>query len=82
MVAYSTKATMDRNATIFWAFFMSSMLIGPSYVLFSWHGKESITDHDRIVLYTMLTAFAGGAVVIFALLKSPRNGNDQTGEKF
>ena len=52
MVAYSTKATMDRNATIFWAFFMSSMLIGPTYVLFSWHGKDTIDDHDRIVLYT------------------------------
>ena len=76
MVAYSTKATMDRNATIFWAFFMSSMLIGPTYVLFSWHGKDTIDDHDRIVLYTMLTAFAGGAVVIFALLKNPATNSN------
>lgn len=82
MVKYSTKDTMDRNATIFWALFQSSLIIGPLYVFFSWHGKEEITDHDRILLYSLLTAFAGGAVVIFAILKAPRSTNPAGTRRF
>jgi len=82
MVKYSTKDTMDRNATIFWALFQSSLIIGPLYVFFSWHGKEEITDHDRILLYSLLTAFAGGAVVIFAILKAPRSTNPAGSRRF
>ena len=82
MVKYSTKETMDRNATIFWALFQSSLIIGPLYVFFSWHGKEEITDHDRILLYSLLTAFAGGAVVIFAILKAPRSTNPAGTRRF
>ena len=82
MVKYSTKDTMDRNATIFWALFQSSLIIGPLYVFFSWHGKEEITDHDRILLYSLLTAFAGGAVVIFAILKAPKSTNPAGTRRF
>ena len=47
------------------------MIIGPLYVFFAWQGKTEITDHDRILLYSLLTAFAGLAVFVFSILKKP-----------
>ena len=81
MVKYSTKTTMDRNSSIFWAFFQSSLVIGPLYVFISWHGKTEITDKDRILLYSVLTALSAIAVLIFCLLKvPPSTQQDQVGD--
>lgn len=74
MVAYSNKDTMDRNANIFWAMFQTSLIIGPLYVFFTWHGKDEIDDSDRITLYSILTSVAGASIIIFALLRQPSSG--------
>ena len=71
MVSYSRKDTMDRNANIAWGFQQTAMIIGPLYVFFSWHGKDEISNSDRVTLFTILTAIAGSSLILFAFLRKP-----------
>jgi len=77
MVCYSRKDTMDRNANIAWGFQQTAMLIGPLYVFFSWHGKDEISNSDRITLFTILTAIAGSSLILFAFLSKPTTSRNE-----
>ncbi|XP_057310453.1 UNC93-like protein MFSD11 [Hydractinia symbiolongicarpus] len=68
----STDDTIGRNSGIFWALLQCSLLFGNMFVYFYFKNDSShISNHERVVLYTVLLVCAGiGTLAIILLQKS------------
>lgn len=72
----SQKHTIDRNTSIFWILFQTSMIVGNIFVIYEFQGEEYITPHTRIVTFSLLTICAAIGCIMMFFLRSVKPPED------
>lgn len=70
MADNSTKETIDRNTSIFWAILQSSLIFGALYFFFKFQGLSEISKDDRIQIFTILCVLCAIGIGILLFIKN------------
>ncbi|XP_041362789.1 UNC93-like protein MFSD11 [Gigantopelta aegis] len=68
----SDTETISRNSGIFWALLQCSLLFGNLYSYFVFKGKNTVTPHERTVLFIGLTVAVGLGIICLLFLRKKR----------
>ena len=73
----SDPSTMSRNSGVFWAMLQMSMLIGNTFVFFTFQGKDDIDKATRTtVVLVLLSICIAGSLTFLLLRPTPWAAND------
>jgi len=73
-VLNSTKKTLHRNASIFFAMYMSGSFGGNVYVFFAWKGRSIINQTEQNLLAIIMSCITLLGALCFLLLKNIDDG--------
>ena len=73
-VMNSTKKTLHRNASIFFAMYMSGSFGGNIYVFFAWKGRTIIDQSEQNLLAIIMSGITLLGALSFLLLKNHEEG--------